>query len=281
MHDMKKTLFAAALAALLPLLASCTKEGEPRFGEPRFLRYAGQLLLKSGTVTKAQDGDDASAGLVSIELTESGIYAVGERAEGSDEVLYTSGSYTVSGDSYSLAGFGTIAFDNGSAGDVILSVDPDGAPAYTASATLRKASDTNRAYRGWTVDKTRVSVRSWIPVSADFTGCNLYEIAGFLRENGHDAPDDLAPGLRLATVSFTGTETIIFSYSDGTADVGEFSLTGSNFTYGWNGSSRKFTFLTDQAQIEYMDGKCILTISARIENSSTSGTVSFVLSPME
>ena len=30
-----------------------------------------------------------------------------------------------------------------------------------------------------------------------------------------------------------------------------------------------------------MDGKCLLTISGRIQNSSTSGSVTFVLSPLE
>ena len=136
------------------------------------------------------------------------------------------------------------------------------------------------AYRGWTVDKTRVTIKGWTTASADFQGCNFYEIAKFIRDNGHDVPDDIPAGMALSSISFTGTEKILFAYTDGTGDAGEFRFNGSSFTYRWDDEKMGFTFLTDQATVEYMDGKCILTISASIQDSTTSGSVTFVLSPM-
>ena len=42
-----------------------------------------------------------------------------------------------------------------------------------------------------------------------------------------------------------------------------------------------FTFLTQEAKVDYLDGKCLLKVDADIQNSTTSGSVTFVLSPAE
>ena len=273
---MKKILFAA-LAVLLPLFAACNKsnDNDNRFADPRFIQYAGQLVPRDGT--KADAASDAA--LQNIELTESGLYAVGQLVGG--ELVYRMGDYSVNGNVYTLNGYGSLEFDNSAPGDVTMHLTPSGSATRDIPASFVKASGSNQLYRGWTVDKTRVTVKGWTSSSADFTGCNFSEIADFLRKNGHKVPDDIKPGLSLRSISFTGTEKMLFYYSDGSADVSAYRFNGKSFTYRWDDDKMGFTFLTDQATVEYMDGKCILTIRASIQDSTTSGSVTFVLSPMD
>lgn len=278
---MRKILLAATMVALLPLLSACNKNngnGETRFEDPRFVQYAGQLIPCSNPTPTKAEATPASA-LASIELTESGLYAIGVRS--GSELSYRTGDYTVNGEVYTLNGYGTIQFNNSASGRVELVCSPTGGTAEKMSADFTKASGGNQLYRGWTVDRTRVTVRGWTTASADFQGCNFYEIAKFIRDNGHDVPDDIEPGMKLQSISFTGTEKMLFVYSDNSADVSEFTLTGSNITYTWDDDKMGFTFLSPKATVEYMDGKCILTVSATIENSTSSGSVTFVLSPMD
>ncbi len=278
---MKKILLAATAVALLPLLFACNKNngGDTRFEDPRFVQYAGQLIPCSDpTPTKTVLIETPENTLHSIELTESGVYAVGTLTEG--RLSYKTGTYSVDGQAYNLAGYGTLRFDNSSTGEVDVLIDRPGQEAEIMRANFNRAKGSDQLYRGWTVDKTRVTIKGWTTASADFQGCNFYDIAKFIRDNGHDVPDDITPGMALSSISFTGTEKILFAYTDGTGDAGEFRFNGSSFTYRWDDEKMGFTFLTDQATVEYMDGKCILTISASIQDSTTSGSVTFVLSPM-
>ena len=82
-------------------------------------------------------------------------------------------------------------------------------------------------------------------------------------------------------MSITGTDSIIFTYSDNTADVAEYTLNGSNLTFSWRTPSRLLEVENGKATIDYLDGKCILKIEAALKGSTTSGSVTFVLSPME
>ena len=143
-------------------------------------------------------------------------------------------------------------------------------------------SDDNSMLLWSIIQKIRgVTVQGWTTASADFVGCNFSEIADFLKKNGHKVPDDIKPGQSLRSISFTGTEKMLFYYSDGSADVSAYRFNGKSFTYRWDNDKMGFTFLTDQATVEYLDGKCILTIRASIQDSTTSGSVTFVLSPMD
>jgi len=284
---MKKILSVAAAAALLALFAACNKnnDNDTRFEGPRFIQYAGQLIPRDGvpaalTSTAATKADAAPAAIPqSIELTESGLYAIGQLTD--DGLAYRMGDYTVDGNVYTLNGYGTVEFDNAAPGAVTMHLTPAGGATQDVPADFIKAAGTNQLYRGWTVDKTRVTVQGWTTASADFAGCDFNEIANFLKKNGHKVPDDIRPGQSLRSISFTGTEKMLFYYSDGSADVSAYRFNGKSFTYRWDNDKMGFTFLTDQATVEYMDGKCILTIRASIQDSTTSGSVTFVLSPMD
>jgi hypothetical protein len=279
---MKTILKFSVLAAVLPLLFACDifpENDEPVLPEPAFISYAGNLTMTTPS-TKASTMSAPVGSIVSVELTESGLYFLGKVADEKGSVSYTTGKYSVSGNEYKLAGYGSIFFDNSQAGSISVAIQPDGGSVEEVQATFLKPTASNKVYRAWNIDKTRLTVKGWTTVGADFTGCNFQEIAAFLRANSHKAPTDV-PDRSITSLSLTGTEKMIFAYSDGFADMTEFSLAGNVITYTWAERPRGFTFESDAAVIEYMDGKCLLTISGRIQNSSTSGSVTFVLSPLE
>ena len=277
---MKKILFA--LVALLPLLVSCGKEdrGDNSFKDPHFLPYAGKLIMNSyvpaaSSVTKATD----QVGILeSIEFTESGLYVVGTLVDGKLEFL--TGSYQVNGDTYDLDGFGTVKLTVTRASLTGVIIRYLSGLIETLTAEFMHATGTNVAYRGWTIDRTRVTINGFhTPASADFKGCNFEEMAKFLNDNGHKG--SLLPPGSLKSVSITGTNSIIFAYSDGTADVAEYSFSGSNINFSWQSGSRLMEVENGKATSDYLDGKCILKIEAALKGSTTSGVVTFVLSPMD
>ncbi|MBP3256389.1 MAG: hypothetical protein J6M23_00100 [Bacteroidales bacterium] len=272
---MKNFFLSATLLALLPLLFACNKS-DVNTDEPQFAAHAGKLVLKDATV---KSDTPAPGTIVSIELSESGLYVVGRATAGTD-LDYSTGTYTVQGKIYSLQGFGTLEFDNGKAGDVSVKITTPGGGAQTVSATFRKATESNPLYRTWTIEKTRVNIHAWVNASADFPGCNFYDIAKFARDSGHDAPSDLAPDFAVKSLTFTGTNTVFLVYTDNTLDLCEFSLSGNTVSYSWDHDKVKFTFVSSKAQVEYVDGKCLLSVDTKIQNSTTSVSVTFVLTPL-
>lgn len=280
---MKRIILAAA-AALLPLFLACNKEDSNKFKEPAYAQYACQLIPvnHNSPASAPKRLSTATVGtIVSIELTESGFYVIGQMFPATEGPQYTTGRYSVKGKLYTLEGFGSLEFDNSTAGEISVTIKPNGGIVQTILATLKKALRLDQLNRSWTVDKTRITVYAWTTASADFNGCDFHEIAEFLLANHHKAPTDIEPGFGLKTITFTGNNSAIFTYTDNSVDMGEFSMNGNTLTYKWEYDPRGFTFLIDNATIEYLDGKCLLTIDAQIQNSTTSGSVTFVLSPMD
>lgn len=276
---MKKILFA--LVALLPLLVSCGKQdrGDNTFSEPRFVQVAGQLipLNNINALTSLTKADAEPEILQSIEFTESGLYVVG--LQKGSKIEYTTGTYTVNGSVYSLAGFGTVEL-SGTTGSRMATIKYLNGTEETIPVIFQTAHDSNVAYRGWTIDKTRVTINGFhAPASADFKGCNFDEMKKFLNENGHKG--DYLPSGSLTSVSITGANSIIFAYSDKSADVAVYSFSGSNINFSWQSGSRLLEVENGKASIDYLDGKCILKLDAALKGSTTSGTVTFVLSSMD
>ena len=129
---MKRILLAVTFAALL---LSCGKpiSSENTLENPRFVQYAGQLVPQNGT-------------LQYVEMTESGLYVAampgGTKGGPVGELLkYYTGTYTVSGDVYSLGSFGTLQFSNTASGEVDLTYTIGGTT-ETVKAKLTKATTT-------------------------------------------------------------------------------------------------------------------------------------------
>lgn len=276
---MKKILFA--LVALLPLLVSCGKEGkgDTTFEDPHFIQYAGRLILNTEVpaVQTNTKGSFATGILKSIEFTESGLYVVSIEVDG--QMVLISGNYSVNGNTYLLYNFGSVEFTmRDSTAAVIINYPTGFSEAFTAQ--FLKATSSNVIYRGWTIDKTRVTINGFhTPATADFVGCNFDEMAKFLNDNGHKG--FLLPSGSLKSISITGAGSIIFGFSDNTIDLGSCTVSGNSVSFSWQSGSRLMEVENGKATIDYMDGKCILKIEAALKGSTTSGVVTFVLSPMD
>lgn len=280
---MKKILFVATLAALMPLLFSCGKQengGENQFEEPRFVQYAGKLIARGGDPAPAARTIAPQAVVTPIitflEFTESGLFVIG-RTTGEDTV-YATGTYnTTDGKIFTLSNGSTVTLSGSGSGLVDVTITPSG---ETFKADLTKASGTNVAYRTWTIDKVRATVKGHsAAVTAEFNGCNFDEIRKFLNENGHKG--DYLPAGSLNSISITGANSILFAFSDNTADCGSCTISGDNVSFSFTSKNRLFELENGKATIKYMDGKCILKVDGGLKGSTTTGSVTFVMSPMK
>lgn len=276
---MKKISFVFVF--LLPLLFSCDSlSNDTNFKDPAFLQYSGRLTpMDIMPFTKAP-ANAVTGSVTSIELTESGLFVIGTMIDKWGTITYRTGRYSVQDNIYLLTGVGTLSFNNSTSGSVNLIFTPLEGEPQQIPANFLKSKSANKAFRTWKLEKTRITVRGFWEASADFKGCDFLEIAEFLRNNGNKVPPEV-PALSVSTITLTGTDSMIFAYTDRSADVSEFSLNGNVLTYDWKDLPLSFTFESDKAVIEYMDGKCILSIDGRIQYSTTSGNVTFVLSPMD
>lgn len=272
---MKKILFAATLVAMLPLLFSCGKQnngGENQFEEPRFIQYAGKLVPRGGEpAPAARIAPAAISQITFLEFTESGLFVI---ARGTS---FTSGTYTTNdGLTFTLSNGGTVTL-SGTSGEVTVTISPSG---ETFKASFTRATTTNTAFRTWNIDKVRATVQGFgDPVTAQFDGCDLSQIKKFLNDNGHKG--DYLPDCKLLSITLTGANTVLFTFSDDMPDVGSCSISGENVSFSWFSKNRIFELENAKATISYMDGKCILRVDAGLKGSTTSGSVTFVMSPMD
>lgn len=255
---MKRILLAMTFAALL---LSCGKpiSSENTLENPRFVQYAGQLVPQNGT-------------LQYVEMTESGLYVAampgGTKGGPVGELLkYYTGTYTVSGDVYSLGSFGTLQFSNTASGEVDLTYTIGGTT-ETVKAKLTKATTTGDIYRSWMVSKTRVSITSGSTVSVEFTGCNFKDIADFFRKNGYVIEDDIPASHTLHTVSVTAAGSLLLVYADGDIDLGSCVISGNSLTYLWNEDDMGYSFETGKASYTFEDGRCILSLDAKLDGAT-------------
>ena len=279
---MKKMIFAAALAALLPLLISCSEKDNTKdsLKEPRFVQSAGRLIPGDGTVA-------------GIDLGESGTYVVGETPPGGDsspsawhpgtktavwvDPVYTTGTYDVNGNRYNLNGWGWVEFDNSASGNVVLKYKANGKEEVTVNANFVKSTANSDLYRTWRVDKTRATVNGY---GAEFLGCDFNEIAKFFKNNGYAIADDITAGSRVNTVMISGAGRIIICYSDGRTDAGSCTVSGNSLSYSWAGKGMGYSFETGRATFEFMDGKCILSFQVKLDGNSQAA-FTMVLSDIE
>ena len=274
---MKKMIFAAALAALLPLLVSCGNRNntDNNFNEPRFVQSAGKLVPANGS-------------LESAELGEGGNYVVGESGGGSSQASrtkaggdsgtqYTAGQYEVSGNVYTLKGWGTLEFDNSASGEVRLKYTPSGKDPVVVTARFTKSTANSDIYRSWRVDKTRVSVVDRnTTYAAEFPGCDFGKITKFFADNGHPVKDVIPAGQLVSSVSITGAGAIFIVYNDGQADVGSCTVSANVLNYIWADDEMGYSFETGRASFSFQDGKCIFVIEAKVDGLDAS--VKMVLS---
>lgn len=279
---MKSMKTLAALAALLlAVLVSCGKEGDnpgagegiTRLPDPAFKKTAMKLSVI-----------ETSCPVKTIELTEGGRFLVEKQDGPTFNKEYDFGGYKITGE-------GKYSFDNGSSLEVTpvraavsFTLKLRSGEEYSGTASVQPASSSSsdiasNLFRTWSVTKTRVSVTDGVKANADFTGCNLGEIADFLRAQSLDIQDDLK-GLSVSEITVTASGSFVIKYSDGTVDVAHCqlsSIASGAFSYSWESQDMGFSFENGNGSVAFEKSYCILSLGATVKSGSRDCVVSLQL----
>ncbi len=266
---MKKNLFLTLVASVLMFVpfASCGGDdnggggeddvkNEVILGEPATAQAAIEVEV-SGSDVIIPDGDDPleepSLILKTFEATEDSKAIIGgpfadfmapakaKRKAGSSSFVYRIYDYTVSGNVYTLKGFGTITVE-GNGKSVTLTIKPLSGEELKAEGKVESQLDADNATtnlcRNWSVSATRISVKLGVAIAQDFTGCNISEIINYLTGKGiyFNEVDD---NLKVTNVSFTKAGTFFITYANGGIDMGSWRWTNKSngeIAYSWNGA---------------------------------------------
>ena len=284
----KYFILLAAAAMLLPMASSCKKDPKPGEGDEPVVMEAP----KTASVAKAisfEAVSDASKPMydvggktykiLSLDLTESSRFILRRepvtKADNSTvEVLI--GSFTESGGTYTLSGFGTVSVNGTS-----VTVTPTGSQAQNvqgASVSNSSVSGTTQtnANRNWKPDNCIVTIKgSGVNINKSFTGCNLYEIASYAKTNGVNKIN--AEELRaynLQEVIFTNGKTIAFNFS-GTAYYGSYMLSGENLTYRLESGNDLINAVGSGTVTFPASRKAVLTLNADVQGYTGSIEINF------
>jgi len=279
---MKNILKIAAIAALSLFALSCDKEkkedvvDEGTFTTPVMKDYAKKVEIS-----------ESACPVKSIELTESGYYVIKEIVTRATKEEYYFGKYTVSGNTYTLSGYGTVTLE-GSGSSLKFTVNKSSGENYTGTGSSKTGSTSSigdKLFRTWTISKTRVSISDGVKANADFNGCNLGEIANFIANQGISISDkESLQGVSVTSVTLTSAGSYILAYSNNRTDVGTCnysSLSSGSFTYSWDSSTMGYSFENGKGSVAFENGMCLLTLNADIKNSSKTykTSVVFVMKP--
>lgn len=244
---MKKLFILLAAAALMLPLASCHKDPGKDKDQPVEMKPAATAdvaKVVSFESAPAEKKPTYSRGnviyeMISIEFTEANRYIlkgkpVATKAGNSDVEILT-GPYTEKNGTYQCTGdfSGTVTVSgNGSNKDV--TVNTGGEEQKTTgnvSAPSTGSSDKTNASRTWKVVNCVVAVSgNGLSVNKGFTGCNMEEIAKYIKSNGGDINPDILAGYNVSEILFTGSNTVVISFTNAPDFGGSYTLNGENFS---------------------------------------------------
>ena len=244
---MKKLFILLAAAALMLPIASCHKDPGKDKDQPVEMKPAATAdvaKVVSFESAPAEKKPTYSHGnviyeMISIEFTEANHYIlkgkpVATKAGNSDVEILT-GPYTEKNGTYQCTGdfSGTVTVSgNGSNKDV--TVNTGGEEQKTTgnvSAPSTGSGDKTNASRTWKVANCVVAVSgNGLSVNKGFTGCNMEDIAKYIKSNGGDINPDIFAGYNVSEILFTGSNTVVISFTNAPDFGGSYTLNGENFS---------------------------------------------------
>lgn len=277
---MKKALLLLALSALMvPAFVACNKDDktdvtQKELPAPKYQEQAQKLTFSEGSKYE------------SIELTESGRFIAVLRSnpssvqtKASDPIVIT-GTYTVNGKTYKLEGIGDMTVEEGASGsNVTVTIDGD-----TVTATVEEPKD-DPLYRTWAIAQARFKVTGsgLGDAGVSYTtknGCNLEEVADYLKDNGVNFDETEYAGYNVKTITISGCGGFLVEFTGVNPYVGESIFSGSAFSYDLNvqGGSNLFN-VKGNGTVAYDSGYCVLTLMNKISGNSNeySAVVTFWL----
>ncbi len=271
------TMVMTALAALT--LISCGDGATPDepyvFPEPQNSKNACVLAAK-----------ESNEILTKATFTESGKYVL-IRMSKLDGKIISTGTYKCNDETYLLSDYGTITIMESKASkDVTVHIKIEGDDEYEFPCTMTTPTMEDDLFRTWTVEKTRLTLNSEPPVTADFDGFDAAQIAKFLNNNGIHT-DESATYKKVKTVTFSATGAILIEYEDGTTDAGEINTIittpGKQTTLGfaWYDDNKPFVVESSIGHSEFDKDRCIFTMTVNFKDNPKfqGSTVAIILKP--
>lgn len=250
------------ISLLLPLLVliSCEKSGKSTYVFPQ-PPYAGQAVRYVCA--------NLDAPIVSLSFTEGGTYLLcrrdAEPIAGGPDKSYVAGRYAVGADGvYLLDGYGTVKVGGTKADTAELTFSPTVGDPVVIRCIVQTGSEGGSLYRQWSVTTSRVKLSGDISVAADFTGCDINEICGFLEENGLISHNTFPAGQKVSLVDISTLGEITVLYENDNVDHATISsYTATAIGYEWASPGMGYGFETGTATFEFDGDYCIFTILGR------------------
>lgn len=288
---MKKLVYFTVIAAALLAASSCQ---EKPIDQPEVLPAPANAANAKKLVLS-----DNALNIKSIEFTEAGRYLIAflevapvssapTKAAG-DMLSYLTGSYTVSGNTYKLQGFGSVTIDGNG-----VTVNPDNGTQINTTfsdATQNPGSDIyTTVARTWKVDNSRITVNAdGKNVTVTKPGCDLPSVAAELVQKGVKINPDRVAGYTVKDVIFTKSKTFAVEFTGQNPFVGEFDLKADNtFSYDFEGNSgNDFFNASSNGSVNYVaeDNQLVFSVNAVLKNSdgskTYSGTVTMYMSEVK
>lgn len=241
---MKKNLliFAAIFALAVPVFSSCNKSGDDNKKDSKDVvmkdgttKSAAKVVKFDKTLPPKYKDPNGSYDLKKMEFTEDGMCMIERqlvtRADIGDIISEVFG-YTVSGNTYTIIGFGTVVISGNSVTVTFDSGGEGGTFEATITPTSTSTVDENNMARTWKVSSVMLNVSgNGVSIKKTFNGCNLEEIGKYAADNGVSGLskhlNDLK-GYIVDYVIFTGADTFIITFKGANAIAGTFKLQANN-----------------------------------------------------
>ena len=193
------------------------------------------------------------------------------------------GNYTINSDGEFVLGNDAVLKYDQQASPTSFTLKKKDGKTVTGTANPKKATnlsaDAKKLCRTWVITKTRVSITESIKANADFTGCNLGEIADFARNQGIEIKKDLS-GISLLSITLTPMGSAIIQYSNKQMDVADCDLSAvdkGNLKYAWHDESAMgYEFTNGSANVSFQGENCLLSVSSDFTKDSKKYGVSVI-----
>lgn len=225
--------------------------------------------------------------LKSVELTASGQYIICQ-VDSKNHKEYSTGDYTIDSDGqFVLGDDGVLTYTQGSATTDFTFKAKDGkevsgkADVKTPAST---SSNLTKLCRTWTITKTRIKITKGATASMDFDGCDLGEIADFVRKQGIEIKKDLKD-FKLTSITVTPTGTAMINYSDGSMDVANLDLSAidkGTLKYSWpDVSALGYEFTNGTGSVKFDGDNCAFSVASSFVKDSKKYDVSVTFAMTE
>lgn len=272
---MKKILKTILLLSTVALLSACNKDNKQTyvFPEAPMLKQAREFIVNSEQLN-----------VKAITLTEGGRYIVEEffRPDSESAPVFHTGEYTAIQQTYVLTDWGKVVSKGVKASETVtLEITPAGGETVTVTATVNTPSSVNDLFRTWTVKNTRIRAEGKHAVTADFSGCNVNEIAELLNNNDIKI-GDVPAGRKVLWLDVSAFGKLTAKFQSGEAAVGSITLqTESIGKYKWEDPDLAILFEEGNVSVDYDGSTCLLSLVSTYKDAAGETTITMTMAMQE